>query len=79
MTDSDDDRCDNGDCRTCWPRENRNLRRAVGCWLGPVKRDARLNSGQKLISTREQLAVSQTTAGWAGDVSAFPKKQTVKP
>lgn len=34
----------------------------------------RYNPGQKLISTREELTIAQTEPGWAGDVSAWPKK-----
>lgn len=59
---SGDDPCDNGDCRTCWPAEG----------------EPPINPGQKLISTREQLNVSQTAPGWAGDVSAWPKSKWPK-
>ena len=33
-----------------------------------------INLGQKLISTRETLNISQIGPDWAGDCSAWPKK-----
>jgi hypothetical protein len=30
------------------------------------------NAGQKLISTRERLTISQVASDWAGDCSAWP-------
>ena len=46
--------------------------------LAPKRNANPRNPGQKLISTRERLNVSQVDHDWAGDVSAWPKKQRLR-